>query len=101
VPAIKNSDLLLRPSESAEIVKVITRILRMRGRAAPPIQMQHLSALFAVEWPYDFDKLFPGRRERIFSSEIVRQLGFAVDPDGGVTIPGHEPQNKDDDKVTK
>lgn len=93
MPALNKSDLLLRPSESAEIVKVITRILRMRGRQAPPIQMQHLSALFAVEWPYDFDKLFPGRRERIFSGYIVRQLGFAVDTDGGVTFLGPEQES--------
>ena len=97
MPALKNSDLLLRPRETAEIVKVITRILKMRGRDAPPIQMQHLSALFAVEWPYDFDKLFPGRRERIFSAEIIRQLGFSVDSDGGVSMPGPEPRNENDD----
>ncbi len=87
MPTLENPDFFLRPRESAEIVKVITRILKMRGREAPPIEMQHLSALFAVEWPYDFDKLFPGRRERIFSSEIVQQLGFRVDETGGVTFP--------------
>ena len=66
---------------------MITRILKMRGREAPPIEMQHLSALFAVEWPYDFDKLYPGRRERVFNSEVVQQLGFRVDEKGGVTFP--------------
>ncbi|MHA1565815.1 MAG: hypothetical protein ACTSX7_10935 [Alphaproteobacteria bacterium] len=84
----EKTEFFLLPRESAEIVKVITRILKMRGREAPPIEMQHLSALFAVEWPYDFDKLFPGRRERVFSSEIVQQLGFRVDEKGGVTFPG-------------
>ncbi len=88
MPTIDKSDFFLRPRESAEIVKVITRILKMRGRQAPPIDMQHLSALFAVEWPYDFDKLFPGRRERIFSSTVVEQLGFHVDDSGRVTFPG-------------
>ena len=87
MPTLDKSDFFLRPRETAEIAKVITRILRMRGREAPPIEMQHLSALFAVEWPYDFDKLFPGRRERIFNTEIVEQLGFSVDESGGVTFP--------------
>ena len=69
----------LSPIEGAEIAKVITRILRMRGRTAPPIPMQHLSALFVVEWPYDFDRQYPDRRAQVFRPEIIRQLGFFVD----------------------
>lgn len=69
----------LTPIEGAEIAKVITRILKMRGRDAPPIPMQHLSALFVVEWPYDFDRQYPDRRGQVFRPEIIRQLGFFVD----------------------
>lgn len=76
----------LSPSEAAEVSKVITRILRMRGRKAPPIPMQHLSALFVVEWPYDFDRQYPGRRARIFRADIIRQLGFLVDDANSVQL---------------
>lgn len=76
----------LTPIEAAEISKVITRILKMRGRGAPPIPMQHLSALFVVEWPYDFDRQYPERREQVFRPEIIRQLGFFVDDDNCVLL---------------
>ncbi len=58
----------------------------MRGRKAPPITMQHLSALFVIEWPYDFDRQYPGRRERIFRADIIRQLGFLVDDADSVQL---------------
>ncbi len=76
----------LTPIEAAEIAKVVTRILRMRGRKAPPIAMQHLSALFVIEWPYDFDRQYPGRREQIFRPDIIRQLGFLVGDDASVQL---------------
>ncbi len=85
-PPKPDKSSFLTPSEAVEIAKVITRILRMRGRNAPPIAMQHLSALFVIEWPYDFDRQYPDRRQRIFRPDIIRQLGFLVGDDASVQL---------------
>ena len=82
--------LRLHSWEVAEIQKAITRILRMRGGVAAregAIDIEHLSAVFAVEWPYDFDRAYPGYREVVFRPNVLRELGFDVDERGRVSIP--------------
>ncbi len=85
------SDALhLHSWEVAEIQKAITRILRVRGGVAAregAIDIEHLSAVFAVEWPYDFDRAYPGYRELVFQPSVLRELGFIVDTSGRVSMP--------------
>lgn len=85
----KPEELRLHSWEVTEIQKAITRILKMRGGMSAQegaIDLQHLSAVFAVEWPYDFDQAYPGYREIVFSPDVLRELGFAVDGQGRVSI---------------
>ena len=82
-------ELRLHSWEVAEIQKAITRILRMRGGVTGhegAIDIEHLSAVFAVEWPYDFDQAYPGYREIVFRVDVLRHLGFEVDDRGRVSI---------------
>ncbi len=81
--------LWLHSWEVAEIRKAIMRILKTRGGVAPrdrAIEIRHLSALFAVEWPYDFDRAYPGYREHVFQATVLQELGFEVDENGRVSI---------------
>lgn len=85
----KLEELSLHSWEVSEIQKAITRILRMRGGVAAQegaIEIEHLSAVFAVEWPYDFDQAYPGYREIVFRADVLRHLGFEVDDKGRVSI---------------
>ena len=87
----KLEELSLHSWEVSEIQKAITRILRTRGGLAAPeesIDIEHLSAVFAVEWPYDFDQAYPGYREIVFRADVLRHLGFVVDDNGRVSIIG-------------
>ncbi len=87
-------ELSLHSWEVAEIQKAITRILRMRRGVAAhegAIDIELLSAVFAAEWPYDFDQLYPGYREIVFRAEVLRHLGFEVDDTGRVSIVGGRP----------
>lgn len=84
-------ELSLHSWEVAEIQKAIARILKMRGRVAAhegAIDIEHLSAVFAVEWPYDFDLAYPGYREVVFRTDVLRHLGFDVDDSGRVSMAG-------------
>lgn len=87
MPELK--ELSLHSWEVAEIQKAIARILKMRGGVAAheeAIDVEHLSAVFAVEWPYDFDLAYPGYREIVFQADVLRYLGFEVDDSGRVSI---------------
>ncbi len=82
-------ELRLHSWEVAEIQKAISRILRMRGGVAAQesaIDIEHLSAVFAVEWPYDFDRAYPGYREVVFRPDVLQHLGFDVDEEGRVSL---------------
>ena len=82
-------ELHLRSWEVAEIQKAILRILRMRGGVAAQegaIDIEHLSAVFAIEWPYDFDRAYPGYREIVFRPDVLQHLGFHVDDQGRVSM---------------